>query len=84
MCHQTVETRRGTGRGGERWGRLRQETQRFREFVCRGDAQDWESSRRGDMGAMKVENNRRLQAESASVQGSLTKLASGGVLTSAI
>jgi len=60
MCHQTVETRRGTGRGGERWGRLRQETQRFREFVCRGDAQDWESSRRGDMGAMKVEKNHGL------------------------
>jgi len=36
------------------------EKQQFREFADRGDAQGWESSRRGDMGAMKVEKNHGL------------------------
>ena len=54
--------RRAEGQAGEVSGgrRLWQEKQQLREFVGGGNAQGWEGSRRGNMGAMKVEKNHGL------------------------
>jgi len=54
--------RHAEGQAGEVSGgrRLWQEKQQLREFVGGGNAQGWEGSRRGNMGAMKVEKNHGL------------------------